>query len=71
MDKLRRELSSFISSLGSGETTKEFFDLIKQVSATKSKQEETTLISQEIKKLREEVKKRGRDLNDVPSTVGH
>jgi hypothetical protein len=74
MNTFRRELSSFVTSIRTGETSREFFDLIKQVAATKSKQvflvmtsfdwqDEAALISEQIAYLKRELKKNARDLN--------
>lgn len=54
--QVKHELSSWLTSLGAGEVSREFFELIKAIGEARSKQEEHTIIDQESKSLKVQLK---------------
>jgi len=52
LQQLRQELSAWLTSLGAGQVSKEFFELIKNIGEARSKQEERQIIQKEAQALK-------------------
>jgi hypothetical protein len=52
LQQLRQELSSWLTSLGAGHVSKDFFELIKNIGEARSKQEERQIIQKEAQTLK-------------------
>jgi len=57
IDSVKRDLTTWVNSLGAGSVSKPFFEMVKAVGDAKSKQEEATILDGQVFKLKEEVKK--------------
>lgn len=51
--QFKQELSTWLTSLGAGQVSKEFFELIKNIGEARSKQEESAIIVKESQQLKQ------------------
>ena len=51
--QFKQELSTWLTSLGAGQVSKEFFELIKNIGEARSKQEESAIIVKESHQLKQ------------------
>ncbi len=51
--QFKQELSTWLTSLGAGQVSKEFFELIKNIGEARSKQEESAIILKESQQLKQ------------------
>lgn len=51
--QFKQELSTWLTSLGAGQVSKEFFELIKNIGEARSKQEESAIILKESHQLKQ------------------
>lgn len=62
---VKSELSSWLTSLGAGEVSREFFDLIKAIGEAHSKHEEQAIIEGEARALRLHLRTHGLATDDA------